>query len=105
MINSVIIQGNLGKPPERHGKIVTFSIANKYSVKKDGVYSDETSWIKIVVLYPKQADACEKFLDKGSQVVVDGELRIREHDGKYYTEIIANKIEFVSVKKQEQELF
>ena len=91
MINTVIIQGNLGQAPERVGKIVKFSIANKVGFGENV----KTFWINIVTA-GKTAELCEKYLEKGSSVVVDGQLQINKHDEKYYTNVFVNKIEFLS---------
>ena len=63
-----------------------------------------TDFIPIKV-FGKQAENCEKYLSKGSQVAIDGRMQTGkyEKDGKtlYTTEIIANRVEFLSNKSND----
>ena len=101
-INRVTLVGNLGMDPEirttQQGKAVgEFSVATSYGMGD----KEETEWHKIVV-WEKTAEACAKFLKKGSSVYVEGRIKTEsyEKDGvkKYITKIIANEVKFLGGK-------
>ena len=110
-INKAILVGNLGSKPElRHtagGTAVTeLRIATTEKRKdKDGNYADETEWHSVTV-WGKQAENCERYLDKGRQVYVEGRIVTRSWDGNdgvksYKTEIVANTVQFLSGGQQQ----
>lgn len=101
-VNKVILVGNLGRDPEvRHlesGAVVaSFSLATteSYKDRTTGERKDMTEWHNIV-LWRGLAEIAEKYLQKGSQVYIEGSLRTRswEKDGvvRYTTEIIGNNM-------------
>lgn len=104
-MNKTILSGNLTKAPELretpNGKsVATFSLA----VKRD--YGDETDFFNIVV-WGKNGENCAKYLDKGSKVLVVGQLQNRSYEAKdgskrTVTEIQANEIEFLTFKEKEE---
>ena len=104
-MNKAILVGNLGSDPElrytQSGEpVANFSLAtNKKWTTKSGGSQEHTEWHKIVV-WGKTAENCEKFLKKGSKVLVEGEIQTRtwEKDGatQYTTEIKARHVEFLS---------
>lgn len=103
-VNKVILLGRLGKDPElKDAKgiaICNFSIATSKEWKDDsGEKKEKTEWHNIVA-FRKTAEIAGKYLTKGRQVYIEGELQTRswEDDAgvkKYRTEIIANNIQFV----------
>ncbi len=110
-INKVILVGNLGKDPEVQTfdndiKKATFSLATSTKVKnKEGVFTEETEWHKIVV-WRKLAETAEAYLHKGSLIFVEGRLRTRTWDDKdgakhYTTEIIADNFTMLGPKKDQ----
>lgn len=99
-MNQAIIIGNLGRDPEvrqtqTSKTVVRLSVATTYKGKGE----PETEWHSVTV-FGSQADACEKYLAKGSKVAVTGRIRTQcyEKDGikRYSTEIVANSVEFLS---------
>ena len=104
-MNRVIISGNLGRKPEvrkaNSGTAVcNFSIATNDRTKKGDEWVDDTQWHNIVV-FGKQAENCERYLDKGSKVLVEGKIRTRSWEDKEgkprkTTEIIAKNVEFLN---------
>ena len=104
-MNRAIISGNLGQKPEvrqaNSGTAVcNFSVATNHRVKKGDEWVDQTDWHRIVV-FGKQAENCEKYLDKGSKVIVEGRIQNRSYDDKEgnqrkTTEIVANNVEFLT---------
>lgn len=111
-VNKAIILGALGSKPEikytTAGKAVTsFSVAtsDKWKDKQTGEQKENTEWHRVVV-YDKLAEIACQYLDKGSKVYLEGELRTRqwEKDGQkhYATEIIVKEIQFLDSKPQAQ---
>jgi len=111
LTNSVRLIGNLGAAPivkdtNAGGKVANFSIATRsFSKDKEGNKVEETEWHKIVV-WGKQAETVEKYLEKGSQVAVEGMLKTRKYTDKdgierYSTEIVANDFQMLGSRKSE----
>ncbi len=100
--NKVQLIGNLGKLPEvktfeSGKKLVKMSIAtNETYTNPKGEKVKETQWHNLVV-WGKLADVAEKFLDKGSEVAVEGKLVTKDYVDKegvkrYATEIQVNEM-------------
>lgn len=108
-MNSVTLIGNVGNDPEikkgQEWTIAKFSLATseKYKNKKGEVIQD-TQWHQIDV-NGGTAKIIEKYVEKGDKICVVGKITYREHEGKYYTTIKANKIELLgrTQNKTEQE--
>ncbi len=98
-MNLVVLVGRLTKNPEiRHtanGKAVgSFTLAVNRQFNREQV-----DFIPIVV-WEKTAEICGKYLAKGKQVAVRGNMQIRNYDHKdghkvYVTEVIAEHVEFM----------
>ena len=98
-VNKVILVGNLGQKPEMrytqtNTAVATLSIATSESWKdKDsGEQREKTEWHR-VVFFGKLAEIAEQYLDKGSQLYVEGKLQTRkwqDNSGadRYSTEIV-----------------
>lgn len=109
-MNKVILIGRLTKEPElratQNGKsVATFTIAVNREIKAEG--QPDTDFLSVVV-WGAAADNCGKYLTKGSQVGVDGRIQVRSYDDKngnkaYITEIVANRVEFISRSTNEAE--
>ena len=111
-MNHVTLYGNIGKKPEikvlQSGKkIAKFSLAtNKSFTNKDGEKVTEVQWHNIL-MWNKLADLCEKYLDKGNSVIVEGEINYRSYENKdgvtvYITEIVGNALHFTGSKQEEK---
>lgn len=85
--NRVQLIGNLGMNPEvktteAGKKLVRFSVATNETYKNaNGDKVTETQWHNLVA-WGKVADVAEKYLSKGSEVVVDGKLISRNYTDK-----------------------
>ena len=102
-VNKVILVGNLGQKPEMrytqtNTAVATLSIATSESWKdKDsGEQREKTEWHR-VVFFGKLAEIAEQYLDKGSQLYIEGKLQTRkwqDKDGndRYTTEILGNEM-------------
>lgn len=86
MFHKTILVGNLGRDPEMRytpgGQPVTsFSVAcNRKYTTGDGQVIEETAWFKVSA-WGKQAEACNEYLHKGSQVLVEGRLMCDRQTG------------------------
>lgn len=97
-MNKAIIIGRLGQDPKvsttKSGKSVcSFSVATDRKKGEEKV----TTWHRIIA-WGNLADACGKFLKKGNQAAIEGEITHREYDGKNITEIVASSVEFIGSK-------
>ena len=88
-VNKAIIVGRLGADPELRftpsGRAVAnFNLATSsvWKDKSSGERKEDTQWHKIVVWGP-QAETCGKYLQKGREVFVEGEIRTRNYDDNY----------------------
>ena len=113
-LNKVMLIGNVGKKPEiryleNQGgaspapKVATFPLATTERFRdRSGEPRESTEWHNIVA-WRQLADLAEKFIDKGSQIYVEGRLRSRSWDGQdgqkhYITEIVADSIQLLGKK-------
>ena len=109
-VNKVILVGNLGQKPEMrytqtNTAVATLSIATSESWKdkESGEQREKTEWHR-VVFFGKLAEIAEQWLDKGSQVYVEGKLQTRkwqDKDGndRYTTEILGNEMNMLGSKQ------
>lgn len=75
----VIVVGNLGREPEMRytpagTAVCSFSVAaNRTYMNNAGEKVEEATWYRVTA-WGKQAENCQKFLAKGSLVLVEGRL-------------------------------
>ncbi|MDF1747609.1 MAG: single-stranded DNA-binding protein [Alphaproteobacteria bacterium] len=96
-LNKVILVGNLGQDPDvrsmQNGdKVANLSIATSESWKdQSGQRQERTEWHRVVI-FGRVAEIAERYLKKGSKVLIEGQLQTRkwEKDGKtnYTTEVV-----------------
>ncbi len=100
MRNKVQLIGNLGSNPEvvnlqKGQKLAKFSLAtNETYYNNAGEKVSDTQWHNLVA-WGKIADKVEKYLQKGTEIDVEGKLVNRNYEDKngikrYVTEIIVN---------------
>src|SRR5258708_35523854 len=108
MLNKIMLIGNVGKDPELQitsdGTSVTrFSLAVNRSYKSStGEKIEATEWFNIVV-WRQLAEICERYLQKGSKVYLEGRLSQRKYTdregvGRTSVEVIATDMEMLSPK-------
>jgi len=112
-VNKVILVGNLGQKPEMrytqtNTAVATLSIATSESWKdkESGEQREKTEWHR-VVFFGKLAEIAEQYLDKGSQLYVEGKLQTRkwqDKDGndKYTTEILGNEMNMLGGRQSSE---
>jgi single-strand DNA-binding protein len=104
-VNNVVIGGTVGKDPEvrftANGKpVASFSIAIDAGKDKEAEWFEVTAW-------EQQAELAQKFIIKGSQVIVVGRLqqsKWEEKDGggkRSKVVVVANNIQLVGGKRKE----
>ena len=87
-------------------KCATFSFATTEKYRdRNGEIVNNTEWHNIVSW--NHAELCEKYVQKGSQLYIEGKLRTRTWEDKqgnkrYTTEILAEKIDLLSKPSSEQ---
>jgi len=105
-LNKVMLIGRLGKDPEVKNikglDICNFSLATSKSWNNEaGEKQEDTQWHQVVA-FKKLAEICGKYLKKGKQVYIEGEIKNSswEDNGvkKYKTEIIAQSAQFLGDK-------
>ncbi|OIQ36461.1 MAG: single-stranded DNA-binding protein [Bacteroidetes bacterium MedPE-SWsnd-G1] len=100
--NKVQLIGNLGNNPEiitmdSGKKLAKFSIATNETYKNaQGEKIQNTEWHNVVA-WNKTADIVESYLEKGSEIAIEGKLTSRSYDDKegnkrYVTEVVCNEL-------------
>ncbi len=98
-LNKVTLIGRLGKDPEvrnfqNGGKVVNFSIATSERWKdSDGNQKERTEWHNVAIFNEKLGEIAEKYLRKGAQVYLEGQLQTRKWqdqsgNDRYTTEVV-----------------
>ena len=98
-LNKVMIIGNLGADPEMRytpsgAAVANFNVAcnRRWTNRQTGEQHEETEWVR-VVLWERLAEIASQYLQKGSQIYIEGRLQTREwedRDGnrRWTTEVI-----------------
>ncbi|EJG1066400.1 single-stranded DNA-binding protein [Vibrio alginolyticus] len=98
-INKVILVGNLGNDPDvrymPNGTAVaniTMATSDSWRDKATGQEREKTEWHR-VVLFGKLAEVAGEYLQKGSQVYIEGQLQTRKWQNQngqdqYTTEVV-----------------
>lgn len=98
-VNKVIILGRLGRDPEvrnfqNGGKVVNLRLATSERFKdREGNQQERTEWHSVAIFNERLGDVAEKYLRKGSEVYIEGQLETRKWQDKegqerYTTEIV-----------------
>ncbi|MBU1122935.1 MAG: single-stranded DNA-binding protein [Candidatus Omnitrophota bacterium] len=114
--NKVFLVGNLTKDPELRytptgTAVITLRLAANTPFKdKEGQLQKDTCFINVVV-WGQMAEACNQYLQKGSQVLVEGRLQSRswqtaEGQNRSIIEVRAVRVQFMSraVKETQREV-
>lgn len=107
--NKVQLIGNLGNTPEiinleSGKKLAKFSVATNESYRNTkGEWVQETQWHNLVA-WGKTAEVAEKYLNKGTEVAIEGKLTNKSYEDKngvkkYITEIVVNELLMLGSKK------
>jgi len=105
-VNKVILLGNLGADPEKretpNGVTVTnlrLATSEQWTDKNSGEKRENTEWHR-VVMFSRLADIAAQYLQKGSQVYIEGRIQTRKWqdqsgNDRYTTEIVANDMQLL----------
>ncbi|MEC9265604.1 MAG: single-stranded DNA-binding protein [Pseudomonadota bacterium] len=97
-LNKVILVGNLGQDPDVRSlqsgdKVANLSVAtNERWRDREGNNQERTEWHRVVI-FGRTAEVAERFLKRGSKVLIEGQLQTRKWQGqdgqdRYTTEIV-----------------
>lgn len=102
-MNNVVLIGRLTKEPELSYTANTQTACGRFTLavdrpKKDG--EDQGADFIRVTVWGRQAETCERYLDKGRQVAVLGRIQTgsyKDKDGRtvYTTDVVADRVEFL----------
>jgi single-strand DNA-binding protein len=108
-MNSVILIGRLTKAPELSYTPNTQTACTRFTLavdrpKRDG--EDQGADFIRITVWGRQAETCERYLDKGRQVAVHGRIQTgsytnREGQKVYTTDVIADRVEFIGGRNGE----
>lgn len=99
-VNKVILVGRLGRDPEARsfsngGKVVNLRLATSetWKDKATGERKERTEWHTVAIFNENLAGVAERFLRKGSNVYLEGQLETRKWQDqsgqdRYSTEIV-----------------
>ncbi len=108
MYSKTIIAGNLGTDPEMRSTQNGVNVANfSVAVSRGWGENKKTEWYNVVA-WKTLAETAEKYLKKGSKVLVEGEMETRSWDKDdgtkgYSTELIANRIQFLESRADSEQ--
>ncbi len=108
-LNKVLLIGNLTRPPELRYTPSGTAVAdlrlavNRNYTTQSGERREEACFLTVIV-WGKQAESCGEYLDKGSEVFVEGRIQTRDWEGKdgqkrTATEVVAERVQFMSRTK------
>ena len=104
-MNKVILVGNLTKEPEVRKSQSGKSVARMSIAVNQGYGEKQKTDFFNLVAWDKTADLCEKYLNKGSKILVEGRIKNNnyEKDGaKHYgVDVIVETVEFMDRKKKD----
>jgi single-strand DNA-binding protein len=112
-LNQVQLIGNLGRTPELRylpngDAVINIGLATtkKYKDRDTSETKERTEWHSLVV-YGGLAEIFAKYLKRGSEIYVAGELRTRKYTDKdnvdrYTTEIIVENMQMLGGRRDEQ---
>ncbi len=103
--------GNVGRDPEvryldgqgGNAKVAQFTLATTERYRdRNNELRENTEWHNIVA-WRGNADVCEKYVRKGTQLYIEGRIRTRSWDDqtgnkRYTTEIIADTVQLLGKK-------
>ena len=110
-LNKVQLIGRLGKEPElrktpKDISFSVFSVAVDRVCKSKGETKKDTDWFNVEA-WGKLGEICQKFLQKGQLVYIEGALRTTkyDHEGetRYFTKVIANRMQMLEWKDKGEE--
>jgi len=104
-MNRVILIGNVGKDPvsatgTTQGAYFTMATSERWKVKGTEEYKERTTWHNIQVWGPFSAFVMKRVY-KGAKLAIEGKISVTEYNDKIYHNVIADKIEVLSPKRED----
>ena len=97
-LNKVMLIGNLGRDPEirttQDGRRIgnmALATTEKWT-DKSGQRQERTEWHRIVLFNDKLVDLADKYLVKGSQIYIEGQLQTRKYTDQAGVEKSATEV-------------
>jgi|TARA_Y100000361_G_C11105232_1_gene314365 single-strand DNA-binding protein len=99
--NKSVLVGNLTNDPDcsQVGEKKTTKCTFRLAV--DNPRNKEETLFMNISVWGRSAETCNKFLQKGSSVLVEGRIRTSKMDnGNYWTEVVADNVQFLGRTKK-----
>jgi single-strand DNA-binding protein len=94
-LNKGIIMGNVGQDPKYHDmrdneQLCKFSVATsrKWKNKNTGEQMEDTQWHNVVIFNKYLVTICKQYVQKGTRVYIEGEIKTRSYDKDGHTNYI-----------------
>ena len=112
-LNKVFLLGNLTRDPDFRGlpngqSVCTLGLAvNRRFVNSSGQEQEESCFVDVAV-WGKAANNCRQYLSKGSQVMVEGRLRLETWDDRNgggrrsKLSVVAENVQFMNRRPREE---
>ena len=111
-MNQVILRGYVGTDPkittfqDGASKVAEFSLSTTergYKTKDGREIPEVTDWHNIAIRSTSLANIVEKYVKKGSNLLIVGKLKVRSYNDKnnikrYITEVVAEDVELLGGK-------
>lgn len=114
-MNFVALKGCVGQDPkitnfQNGGKVAQFTLATTergYETRDGRKIEPQTTWHNIVVKKSGLAGVCERYVRKGTPLLIEGKIQTRQYQDnagqtRYVTEIVVEEMELLGGKKPEQ---
>lgn len=108
MLNKIFLIGRLGRRPEMRRTPSGLAVCSFYLAtdRRSGEVTT-TTWHRVVT-FDRLAENCELFLNVGSMVFLEGEIRNRDYEDRdgikrTVTEVVARNVKFLSGKSESRQ--
>ena len=110
-LNKVMLIGRCGKDAEVRtvgdNKVASFTLATTEKYKdRNGQLQENTEWHNIVI-WGKLAEVAERYVQKGTQLFIEGKIKTEKYSGndgveKYTTKVYASSMQLLGGKQDGQ---
>jgi single-stranded DNA-binding protein len=90
--NTLTFGGNVGNIAKTTSGLLRFGVCQTSSTKVDGQWIDSENWVN-VVLTEKQTEAYASRLNSGDEILITGDLRVGEYEGKRTVTVFCKRID------------
>ena len=103
-----ICMGNITREPETRYTPGGMAVC-EFTVAVNGARKEDTTFYAAVVVFGKTADACQRYLGKGSPVMVEGRLQTDELEDRRTgqkrsrTRVMAENVQFIGAANKTQQ--